>query len=152
MSSFLNSSQLDNLTGTFYRHWEQFSTGIGNTVTIYKEPIENISNSNSLNMYGYGGENNGSKTDITYTEVSKTIPAMIIYSKDIKSQSFTQIRADITINELFIKVKEEDKNYIMDGKTERALINGLYYDVNPDYNVQNYFGLKFYYFVCTERQ
>lgn len=152
MPSFLNGEQIARLTGTFQNHFETFSSGINNFVTLYKEPIQVISNPNDVNVYGYNNQDVNSNASITYQEVSKTFPAMILHGKDIKSQPAINLAAGFTLSDLFIKVDEENKDFIMNGKNERALINGLVYDINPDYTTQNYFGVKFYYFKCDERQ
>jgi len=151
--SFLTPSQLTTLSGTFARHFSQFSSGISNFVTIYKEPLQTINNLNSQSIYGYSSDTTiNSNSDISYTEVSQTFPAQILYSNDIKSLPFPQMKTDISNSDIFIKVDEAGKNYIINGKTERAQINGQIYDLSSTYKVQNYFGLKFYYFKCTERQ
>lgn len=152
MSSFLNASQIETLTGTFARHFEQYSSGIGNYVTVYKEPIKVFNNVNSVNVYGYDSQDNNANTEITYTEVSKTFPAMILNGKDIKGEQSLQLKLGFTLSDLFIKVDEENRNYLMNGKNERAIINGLTYDIGADYGTQNYFGLKYYYFKCEEKQ
>jgi hypothetical protein len=151
--SFLTPDQLTTLSGTFARHFSQFSSGINNYATIFKEPLQNINNLDSQSLFGYSSDTTvNSNSDITYTEVSRSVPAMIIYGNDIKSLPFPQMKTDISSSDIFIKVDEAGKNYITNGKTERAQINGQIYDLSSTYKVQNYFGLKFYYFKCTERQ
>lgn len=143
--SFLSSTQIDYLTGTFDRHFAQFSTGINNYVHIYKEPIQVINNSSSVSLAGYGNDSL-SNSDITYQEVSQTFPAMIINSKNLSSQSFTQLNFSIDKNDIFIKVKEDAKDYIINGKNERIDVNGQKYNNIVAFGVQNYFGSLYYYF------
>ena len=65
MSSFLNSSQITNLQDTFQNHFDTFSSGISNYVTVFREPTKLINNPNSLNLFGYS-EDSFNLTDITY--------------------------------------------------------------------------------------
>ena len=146
MSSFLNSFQLATLTGVFRNHWETFSSGIGNYVTVYKAPTQVINNPDSINFDGYGPDNNGSVTDITYIENSRQIPCQILYPKDMNTLPFAQLRLNLDTNDLMIKVDQDGADYLNAGKNERIIVNGQTYNPNDSFNVQNYFGLKFYYY------
>jgi len=120
MSSFLNSSQISSLTGTFQKHWETFGTGIGNSVTVYKEPLKSINIVTSTNIYGYGEDNNGNATDVVYQEVKGVVPCMIINNTNINSLPFLQLQTSIDENSLFIKVDESGRNFIANGKNENV--------------------------------
>ena len=152
MSSFLNQLQIDNITGVFQKHFNQFSTGINNFVTIFKEPLSVVSNTAGVNIYGYGPDNNGNITDVTYQEIKGVVPCVIINSKNINSLPFLQLQTSIDENSLFIKVDESGRNFITQGKNEKCVINGQDFNIIPRYSVQNYFGLKFYYFKCDLTQ
>lgn len=145
MSAFLSSTTISNLTGIFERHFSQYSSGINNYCTIYKEPLQIINNSAAEVLAGYGSDSM-SNSDITYQEVSQTFPAMIINSKDITSQPFAQLNLSVDKNSVFIKVKQTAKDYINNGKTERVILNGQTYNNIGSYGVQNYFGSFYYYF------
>lgn len=151
MSSFLNQITIDNLTGIFDRHFSTFSSGIGNFITIIKEPIQIINNSSSTNIYGYPSDSLNN-SDVTYQAISGIYPAMILYPGDLKEQIFTQIKTSLDINDVMIKVKSECKDYIMSGKTEGIIINGLRHNVEQSPKIQNYFGSLYYYFKCTLTQ
>ncbi len=148
MSSFLNLNQLNQLTGIFNRHFDTFSSGINNYITVLKEPTKIINNTNSLNMPGYSNDSLN-LSDITYIPVSGVFPAMIIYPKDAKIQSFTQLNLNLDKNDIAIKVKEDCKNYIINGKTENIIVNNNLYNSNDTPVIQNFFGSKYYYFKLT---
>lgn len=148
MAGFLNSSQISNLTGIFQKHFEQFSSEIGNIITVIKEPIQVINSSNSLSLPGYSNESLN-ETDISYSEVSANIPAMIIYPKDANTLPFSQLKINIDKNDLFVKVEASGAAYIDNGKNERVIINGLSYNIQDTPNVQSFMGLKFYYYKCV---
>lgn len=149
MSSLLNSSQLTQLSGIFQSHFETFSTGINNYCTVVKEPIKNIINTNSNYLPGYNVED-FSNTDITYTENVRTFPCMRVYPKDIKNTPLTQMNTSVEDGTTFIKVKEDCKDFIINGKTERIELDGQKFNTTTEFNVQNFFGLRFYYFKLTQ--
>ena len=148
--SFLNSEQLNLLTGTFQKHFDQFSTGIGNEILIYKEPIKIINTIGSTNFPGYG-EDSSSNTEITYQVVSGAYPCIPIYG-NMGGKGFTELHFSLGQNEIMVKVKEDAKNYILDGKTERVIVNGMNYNITSNYKIQNFYGSLYYYFKCTETQ
>lgn len=148
MPGFLNSSQISMMTGLFMRHFNQFSSEIGNTITVFKEPTKVINNSSSLSLVGYT-EDSINEEDITYIENYRLIPAMIMYPADEPSLSFPAIKGNLDLNEVMIKVDEEGALYIDTGKTEKVIINDKTYNINDTNWVQNYFGLKFYYYKCV---
>jgi len=153
MSSFLNSTQLSLLTGTFQNHFDTFSSGINNYVTIYKEPLQVIQNPDSQSIFGYSSDTTvNSNSDITYQNISATYPAMIIYPGDPKELAWPQIKTSLSTNEIMIKVKSDAKDYIVNGKTERIVANGVSYNIQTTPKIQNYFGSLYYYFKCVETQ
>jgi hypothetical protein len=147
MPSFLSQATINSLTGTFRSHFEQFSSGIGNYITVYKESLQSINNPDSINIYGYNSDTNSSNTDITYIEQKRDIPAMIMYPANASSVGFPQLRTDIDTNSLTIKVDQDGADYINNGKTERIIVNGIIYNLkSATPNVQNFFSLRFYYY------
>ncbi len=153
MSSFLNGNTLSTLTGIFQKHFEQFSTGINNYLTVIKSPIQQINtNINSDNILpGYGADEFNS-TSITYIPQSGQFPAMIIYPSTMQSKQFTELKFSLSQNEIIVKTQEAAFNYIREGKNEMVIVNNLNYTINPYPQIQNFFGSKYYYFKCVATQ
>ncbi len=146
--AFLNSSQIQGLQDTFKNHFEQFSSGSDNYISVVKSPIKIINNPSEEVLPGYGPENMNVQ-DITYQPVTGVFPAIIIYPKTLQSNQFGQLKFNLDENQIMIKVREDAKNYLITDKTERILIDGQYYNNELTFSVQSYFGLKYFYFKLT---
>lgn len=146
MPSFLNSNQLSFLQENFQNHFETFSTGINNWATVFREPTKVINNIDGQNVYPYP-EDSINSTDITYIPNSGIFPCMVISPASINSKSFTELKLSLDKNEIFIKVKEDAKNYIQGGKVELIEVRGDKYNlITSTPKIQNYFGGLYYYF------
>ncbi len=149
MSSFLNQSQISSLTGIFSNHFDTFSSGSNNYITVVKTPVQTINNVNSNVLPGYGSDNLN-VTDITYQPpVTGVFPAIIIYPHTLQSTQFGQLKFSIDSNQVMVKVKEDCKNFIVNNKTERIFIDNQTYNNELTYSIQSYFGSKYYYFRLT---
>jgi len=148
LSSYLNSNQLADLTGQFSNLFATFSTGISNYVTVIKEPIKVIQNSSEQVLAGYGGENQNIQ-DVVYQPVTGIFPAVIIYPNSMTERQFGQLKFNLDENQISIKVDSTTADFLTRGKTERILVNDSYYNMEITPRVQNYFGLKYYYFKLT---
>lgn len=146
MSSFLSSSQLTNLTGTFSRLYETMSTGIGNYVDVYREPLKIINNVNSLNIFGYS-EDSLNSSDITYSVQSGRFPCIPLYSTNTNSKQFTELKFTLDKNEIAVKVEDSARQYIQQEKVEYLVVNNVKYNLTSSTPyIQNYFGKLYYYF------
>lgn len=152
MSSFLNSTQLGNLQSVFQNHFDTFASGISNYVTVYREPTKVINNVNSLNLFGYS-EDSLNPTDITYQPNTGYFPCMVISPQSIQTKQFTELKFSLDKNEIYIKVEDNCRDYIQREKVEHMLVNNIKYNLVSNYpQIQNYFGLKFYYFKLEATQ
>lgn len=149
MPSFLNQTQINSLTGLFQNHFETFSSGSNNFITVIKTPLDTVINPNGLVLPGYGVDNINI-TDITYAPpVTGYFPAMIIYPHTLNTSQFGQLKFNIDDNQVLIKVKEDCKNFLLRDKTERIFVDDQVYNMELTYSAQSYFGSKYYYFKLT---
>jgi len=148
MSSFLVQSQIDSLTGIFSSHYDTFSSGSNNFISVIKQPIKQINNTYSNVLPGYGSTNMNVQ-DITYQYVTGVFPAMIIYPHTLATNQFAQLKFNLDENSLLIKVKQDCKDYILTDKTLRILVDGQEYNPELGFAVQSYFGSRYYYFRLT---
>lgn len=151
MSSFLDSSQLNLLTGTFSRLYETMSTGIGNYVDVYREPLKIINNQSSLNLYGYP-EDSINYSDITYSVQSGRFPCVPLYTT-ANSKQFTELKFSLDQNQIAVKVEDSARQYIQQEKVEYLVVNNVKYNlVSSTPYIQNYFGRLYYYFKLESTQ
>ena len=145
----LSSQEIHNLTGEMERLFITMSSGRNSYVTIIKAPIEVINDSTQDVMAGYGPENMD-KTTITYIPKTGVYPCVTVYPyKNMPKDSFTQLKFVLDLNSVVIKVKENCRTFIHDGKNQNVIIDNLLYTIQKDEQIQNYWGSKYYYFKCN---
>lgn len=146
MAGFLTSTDISTLTGQLITHFNTFAPH--NTIIVYKEPLKTINLTQPFDTPGYPNYDNQdlSSSEATYTPVSGIYNGLVINKKNNKFDSLPATHSVIFDGDLIIKVNEEAKNYIMNGKTEKILVNGLTHTLNSNNWTQNYLGLTYYYF------
>ena len=146
MNGLLTNSQISSLTGQFNDLFTTLSTQSDNFISIVKQPTNIINNPSENVLAGFGGEAMN-PFDITYQPVTGVFPAMIIYPHSLKSEHFGQLKFDLDENSVLIKVPQSTRDYIVNGKTEKIIVDNLTYgtiEISP--TTQNFFTLKYYYF------
>lgn len=141
MASLLTSDEIVSFTGALMDHFDTFYRNI----VVFKSPQKVIA-ANPGNTYP-GYENTSTESDVQYVPVSGIYPALkVSISKMDKDETFESVPIGIANGEDYIKVKEDAKDFIENGKTENILIDGQYYNVIGTPKVKNYLGLVFYWF------
>ena len=72
---------------------------------------------------------------------------MLVKDNDARWKIFNQTRNILNKGQLRIKVKEDAKNFIMNGKTELVEVESQTFNVISDDPYQYYFGDTYFYFV-----
>tara|TARA_Y100000310_G_C20633314_1_gene789811 strand:- start:775 stop:1221 length:447 start_codon:yes stop_codon:yes gene_type:complete len=120
------------------------------SVTIHKEPKQKISQVNPTNpvLPGYGHES--SPTNIEYITESKSFDAMIRYAdkQSVETDSFAGTK--IPTGTVAIKVKEDARDYINKGKTEKIEFDGKSFKLATTDSVKDHFGYKLYVYFVEE--
>ena len=151
MSLLVNPSQINAATGKFSDFFDTFSIGRSSYLSIVKEPIQTVNNINNNILFGYGADNQN-VTDISYTPQTGIFPAVILYGRNINIDKFVALKFNVDLNTVLAKVREDCKDFILNGKTERVYAEGIPYIPQITPLVQNFFGLRFYYFKLNETQ
>lgn len=143
MGSLLSSNQISILTGVLGQHFDTFTQERTRLITIYKEPIKNISVTRTNPMYGYGDDS--VQEHITYTEVTGIFPAMITYNLIQKTTELEELKNTVSKGEVRIKVEQNARDFIEDGRrNEKFLFDGKTFNTITDDGIQNYLGLVYY--------
>lgn len=145
MSNLLSQTTINSFTGAF---GNLFNTLATTEITVYKEPIKVINNTSINLLPGYTEEVTDIQ-DVTYTPRFQTFSGIAIYpikSKGSKGAGFLNDKINLNPNQTYIKVSSECRDYIMNDKTENIQFNGETYLWNGTTQVQNYYGLRYYYF------
>lgn len=147
--SLLSNGQLTALTGAYNSLFDQLSSGNGNFISVVKKPIQIINNSQETVLMGYLPES-ADYTSISYLPVTGIYPAIIFYpGRNHSSNNFGQLKFTLDENDIYIKVKQDARDFLKTERTEYIIIDGISYNMEMTDEVQNYYGLKFYIFKLT---
>lgn len=144
MADLLSNKDKVSFQGSVLDLFDTFSRSI----VIHKEPIKKITQVNVNLLPGYG--NSSAPTNIEYIPRSQSFRAII----DYKGKQSVSLENDAGIlvpkGGISIKVKEETKNYINDGKTEKIIIDDKTFKLASNDTVRDYFGMKMYIYFLEE--
>lgn len=138
--SYLDANTINSLTGALDMHFSTFSGAI----TIWKEPIKIFVSSDAPVYAGFGNES--LEANYTFEQISGIYPAKISYAATATKQDLKDLAISIPDNGVRIKVKEDCKDFIENGKTELIQIDGQSYNNASWVGTQNYLGLKYYFY------
>lgn len=144
--NILSQSTINSFTGEFQNHFDTFKS-IRGPITVNKEPIRVVSRPKAPN-FGYAEP---IATD-TYIPVYQNISGIIIYPKDQDQNFFGEGRVAVPNGDVTIKVDINGKNYIESGKNEYFQVEGVKYNQIGESRIQNYFGLRFYYYTLKRME
>ena len=119
-------------------------------IVIHKEPKKKITQVNPTNpvMPGYGHSSN--PTNVEFIAESKTFKAMIRYNnkQSVEADNFAGLQ--IPTGMVAIKVQEDARNYINNGKTEKIELDGKSFKVASSDAVKDHFGYALYVYFIEE--
>lgn len=118
-------------------------------IVINKEPIKNIL-VNEDAFAGYSTSSNVNNFD--YVPVSGRYPAVIIYEYKTNNQNVFSEESKTVLAKTpsRIKVEKNAANFILNGKTINVIVDGQTFNVVSEYKVQDYLGLRYYYFDLSQ--
>ena len=117
-------------------------------IIIHKEPQKKITAVDANLLPGYNSADN--RANVTYVPKSKTFNAIISYNRKQGTESESFAGINIPQGEVAIKVKQEARDYINDGRTEKIIIDEKSFKVASTDAVKDYFGMKMYIFFLEE--
>ena len=145
MASLISATEITALTGTLSDHFDSFKRD----VVVFKEPKVTITNKVTALYPGYGNTSQ-SINNVSHTPVSGIFQGMLVYERDQKVTSISESHTSVSKGKVRLKVKDDAYTYIKEGKTENLQIDGLTFNVISDEGIQNYLGLKFFYFTLEQ--
>lgn len=146
MPSLLSTTDLQIITGIYVDHFPTFNREI----VVFKEPKVTITNINNPILHpGYRGTSQ-TTTNTTYTFVSGVYNGILSYDRDQKIEPISEAQVGVSKGRAKLKVQQNAYDYIKNGKTENIQVDGLKFNVISDEGVQNFFGLRYYYFILEQ--
>jgi CRISPR-associated protein Cas8b1/Cst1 subtype I-B len=146
MASLLSAAQKASFEKAMANLFDTFSQD----VIIYKEARIEITNINRPRMYGY---NERSDIDnINYIPVTGVFPALVTFTKKQSQQRLEEADNIIDKGEVEMKVKSEANDFIQNGKTLYASLDGLMFKFISSQAPRPYISSEFFtYYLERER-
>tara|TARA_R100000808_G_C2152931_1_gene162725 strand:+ start:2947 stop:3381 length:435 start_codon:yes stop_codon:yes gene_type:complete len=138
MANLISTTEANSFKKVLEDHFDTFKRSI----TIHKEPVRVISQTNNQPFAGYG--ESSEEENVSYVPQSKSFEGLITY--DNKQKEIASEIGTYQTGVVRIKVKENAAQYIKNGKTERIEVDGKSFNTITDDKVQNYLGSIFYIF------
>ena len=145
MANLLSDSDKTSLTGALNDHFDTFKRN----VIVFKEP-KRVINSGPFDGVLAGYEDSSIENKITYIPVSGVYPAIVTYEDDQDSEFLTELTSRVAKGEVKIKVKEDCRDFILNGKTESIQVDNKSFNAVSEDKIQHYLGLKFYIFYLEQ--
>lgn len=142
MSSLLSNSQIEAVTGVFARHFDTFSNG--RNLIVHKEPKRTIISENENLYAGYSFSSN--EDNFILTPVSGVFPVVKVENKNQNTANQPDLQTLSSISSCRVKVKQDAREFIKNGKNILFDLDGISYNSIGGETVQNFQGLKYYYF------
>jgi len=139
MATLLSSTEISGITGIFGDIFDTFKRDI----VIFKEPKKVISSINTENIFGYGEPSNA--VNYTYVPQSGTYSAKIRYIERASDDPYVmQLQSDIETTMVRLKVRDDARQYIKKGKTEKVE------KIRGNEIIKNFLGSELYVFYLEE--
>lgn len=139
---FLNSSQIELFSGSYAKHFDQFSRSF----IINKEPKKTITSVTSSSFIpGYGTK--PGESFVSYTPISGIYSGIISYNTNQTQDILYEARSAISKGEVRLKVQKDAYDFIKNGKNENFIVDGTVFNLIADEYIQSYLGLNYYYFL-----
>lgn len=140
MNNLVSTSEISTFTGVQGDLFNLFKRPI----VVIKEPQKTVTNVTSGIYAGYG---DGSDMDnITYIPISGIYYAKIRYTNEQDQGYIPQLKTIIEEGKgkVTIKVEEDCKNFIENGKTLHVIVDNQMYNLSSRFKIRNYLGLTYY--------
>ena len=141
MASLISTNERTVLTGIFDDIFDTFQR----SVTIYKESKKVIEQINLDGVFGYGEYS--MPANYEYIPVSSSFPAVIRYANDAEYKEVDEVTSNIPFGHATMKVKQDARNYIKDGKTEKITFDDKTFELASSDKVQRFLDSEYYIFL-----
>ena len=142
MSSLISSTELADLVSGIRNHYETFASQ--HSLIVIKEPLQQIVDVNNNEYYGYGYQ--GAEQNYVLVPQSGIFNCMTYDVNSWKDEYFNPVPVALSKGDIIIKVESETKNYIDDGKTNLAILDGESFNVIGGPLPKNYGNQWYYYY------
>ena len=141
MPSLISPTERAVLTGIFDNIFDTFSR----TIVVYKESTKVLNSSVDSSNFIFGFGESQSQDVYTYSEVTGVFPAVVRY-KHQNIELGAEITAYIPVGEVRIKVREDCRDFINNGKTEKIVFDDKTYVLDSEEKKRTFLDSQFWVF------
>jgi hypothetical protein len=141
MASLISTTERDVLTGIFADIFDTFQRSL----VIYKEPKKVIQQINLDGVFGYGEYSQAANYE--YVPVTGVFPAVIRYANDAEFKEVDDFTSNIPFGHATVKVKQNARDYIKGGKTEKITFDDKTFELASSDKVQRFLDSEYYIFL-----
>ena len=141
MASLISTTEKNVLTGIFNDIFDTFQR----SVVVYKEPKKDIEEINLDGVFGYGEYSQAA--NYQYMPVTGVFPAVIRYANDAEYKEVDDVTSNIPFGHATIKVKEDARDYIKNGKTEKITFDDKTFELASSDKVQRFLDSEYFVFL-----
>ena len=141
MASLISPNERTVLTGIFDDIFDTFQRSI----IIYKEPKKVIQQINLDGVFGYGEYS--MPANYEYIPVTGSFPAVIRYASDAEYREVDEFTTNIPFGHATVKVKENARDYMKMGKTEKITFDEKTFELASSDKVQRFLDSEYYIFL-----
>jgi hypothetical protein len=145
MASLILSAEIAAYQEAVNDHFDTFKR----LITVHKTPVKRIIIS-TTNPQIVGYQTDSVEEQIEYVSQSENFYAIVKYEDKNSQDLVEQIQIKTNNPIVSIKVKNDTRNYILNGKTEKITFDDKSFNVVSTDIVKNYQGLKYYLFYLEE--
>ena len=140
MPSLVSSTEISSFTGDFQDLFDTFKR----VIRVHKTPKRIIKQINTDFLHGYGEP--ADQVNYTYTPVSQDFDCMVLYKDRQDAGEISETNLTYFAGDVRIKVDQDTRDYIKDGKTEKIAIDGKDFQLMTEESVKYFFGIRLYVF------
>lgn len=153
MAGLLSSSTIANLTGIFQKSFETFTYERTRTITVYKEPVQNIVAATGVSYPGYYNYESNNANVTSYVPVYQSFPAVVSFDNQQTIIQLNEEKVNIPKKaQVKIRVEQDCADYIEFGRVQSIYIDGFYYNMNAERETSSFLGLKHYIYYLNKTQ
>ena len=139
MPTLLSPSDINSFTGDFKDLFDTFKRQI----VVWKEPQQVVQHKNVATTL-YAGYKPQHQVETIWIPKSGVFEAMITYGDKQEIKNMADMKVDYFEGGCRIKIEEEGKNFIENGKTERMDVDGKSFNIVTSEAVKDFFGFKLF--------
>jgi hypothetical protein len=141
MASLISTTERSVLTGIFSDIFDTFERSL----VVYKEPKKVIQQINLDGVFGYGEYSQAANYE--YIPVTGVFPAVIRYANDAEFKEVDDFTSNIPFGHATVKVKQNARDYIKVGKTEKITFDDKTFELASSDKVQRFLDSEYYIFL-----